>query len=1040
MFSKNWMKFFGLVSFVASTNYLCATTYVTSSEGDCGSGTLCEAITNINNGQSASPIEITDGITATLTTPVTISAPIIIGSNKPFVTRDFSVGSGNLTIANTVALTPEVIVSASSSITIDYTCNFILSGPNNWSQGPTFILDDASLLTFRYTATQGATQIVDVQLEINGTLVSILTDAIREENVPVHAIHSNITLQGPMTFDSPNTTLAFGSSEALSQTNFTFNCPLTNPSHWTDTDITSQTTLTITSSDFFPTTMETIVFGVEETTQQPTLVFALSSEDSYTSSVHISGRGTLSFQGGTIDLSGDLVNLELIEMQAGTVTLSGEIQPPADTVSIGMTGGTLTLSGNNSGNDLNIQIEGSDPQSKTLIIAGPISSNTGLNIVNTSLATIEFSENISTSPVVTVTGSDSTLIVNTSYTAALNLVLDQANVVISGDGTAEIPLITATSSSITGDLAGSSGLHLLNTAENPGTLTLNSVCTYTGSTVIGDGSHNSELIVATGAQIGDVSQNYPITINSQAALIDNGTVYCSTLTNNGTLQGRGTINGTSVQNYGTTAPGNSPGVLTIVGDFTAYAGSVIQIAVESEDAALLYVSQNLTLDGPTLEILPDLDSYFRPLTYSILYGKESITGSFGAIELDSVLFDPFVVYNANTVSLTLGSVAFGDLALSGNAGKVAKAFDVLIRERTDSTDLLVADLLFASKEEIASVLNELQPSIFTALSIAQENNAVKVQDALNFRFQPVLDGMHCLSMQNQESERTCTKKEKPWHAWAGGFGDNLHQKSTTYAASPQPGYQENMGGAITGIDYHFSKYFYAGILGAYTTSTIKWNSHAGKGTIDSAYGGLYFSAIGNIWYANASAIGGWSHYTTTRYLDLISQDYSAKEKHGGAQLLAHLDTGINLGWSWFTVRPFDSFDYVTQTQNSFTEHGAESFDLSVQKNNAILLRNELGLNFASCLCWGSSQWIVSPKISWVREVRIKGSEITASFVDTDTSFTVTGFFPNRNLLSPGVSVTGKMLDDLLVVTLYYNGQIRGGYEDHSYGGQVRFGF
>ncbi len=42
--------------------------------------------------------------------------------------------------------------------------------------------------------------------------------------------------------------------------------------------------------------------------------------------------------------------------------------------------------------------------------------------------------------------------------------------------------------------------------------------------------------------------------------------------------------------------------------------------------------------------------------------------------------------------------------------------------------------------------------------------------------------------------------------------------------------------------------------------------------------------------------------------------------------------------------------------------------------------------------------------------------------------------------TPGVSITGNMLNDLLTLTLYYNGEFKGNYSDHSYGGEIRFGF
>jgi uncharacterized protein with beta-barrel porin domain len=136
----------------------------------------------------------------------------------------------------------------------------------------------------------------------------------------------------------------------------------------------------------------------------------------------------------------------------------------------------------------------------------------------------------------------------------------------------------------------------------------------------------------------------------------------------------------------------------------------------------------------------------------------------------------------------------------------------------------------------------------------------------------------------------------------------------------------------------------------------------------------------------------------------------------------------------------DSFDYITQTENSYTETGVGSLDLSVKKSNMIMLRNELGLNFAGCFCFRASKWTVFPKISWVREVRVKEKTLTANFINTDDSFTVTGYFPDRSLVSPGVKLQGSMWDDLLTVSIYYNGQFNGQYSDHNYGAQVRVGF
>jgi hypothetical protein len=130
----------------------------------------------------------------------------------------------------------------------------------------------------------------------------------------------------------------------------------------------------------------------------------------------------------------------------------------------------------------------------------------------------------------------------------------------------------------------------------------------------------------------------------------------------------------------------------------------------------------------------------------------------------------------------------------------------------------------------------------------------------------------------------------------------------------------------------------------------------------------------------------------------------------------------------------------TQTENGYTESGAGYLDLSVKKNNCILLLNELGLNFAICLCKKAGKFIFSPKISWVREVRLHGATAVATFAEEDVYFTTTGYFPDRSLVSPGFSFTSLLYDDLLSIELYYDGKFKGNYSDHIYGGMIRFGF
>ena len=520
--------------------------------------------------------------------------------------------------------------------------------------------------------------------------------------------------------------------------------------------------------------------------------------------------------------------------------------------------------------------------------------------------------------------------------------------------------------------------------------------------------------------------------------------------NNGTLNlcEGGSIVG-SVGGAATTNVGCSLSTPVINGDFLAAPGAVVAFTLESGGISELTVTGDVTLEqNVTLQFKPSQGCYSNGREFSFLQVQGTFSGEFSSVDMGTLLLTPTISYTPHGAVLTVNRTPLANIVSGSNAWSVAKALDVVTEESLNAGDATlcnaIGEFMFASAKDISAFADQLQPALFKGLTISQENNMVKVQDALSYRMQDRLNQVHCTAVFTQQtkdqSANGCQKDEKRIHVWADGFGDILHQKKVYFAGSSQVGYQTKTGGVVTGVDGHFAKYFYVGVLGAYTASSTHYSQEAGKGSIDTGYGGLYFSALSDMFYANASVVGGWSHFTGHRNIYSVETTHRANNTHGGAQLLSHIDTGINLGWGSFTLRPFDSFDYIAQTEEGFTETGADLLSLKVQSSNAIMLRNELGLQFAGCFCMGSSRWTVAPKISWVREVRIKGSSYTAEFVGTEESFRVTGYFPDRSLVSPGLLISGMLLKDLLTVDLYCNGMFGEKFSDYNYGGQIRFGF
>lgn len=701
--------------------------------------------------------------------------------------------------------------------------------------------------------------------------------------------------------------------------------------------------------------------------------------------------------------------------------------------------------------------------------------------------------NVTTARSTTVTGTQTaTMLVNSG--ASLN----HGGTINLNGATLNINAAASTSSTLSGVLSGTGGILSLN---GPGTLTLsNSANSYTGGTIVQGGTllvsadgalgdSSGPLTISGGTlQVGatfssarSVFLSSTSSINTQGAdltlsgmisyngnttksgsgylviagpsshtgsgvftvdggtLIVNGTLGSNVAVNSGSiLEGTGTITGNVTVN-GTTSPGNSIGTLTVNGNYTQATGSTFENEIDPASTDLLVVNGNVTIqNGTTFLLSPAAGNYNPDTAYQVIVANGgTVTGTFSNITTSSPLVTGKLFYENSAVLLFVDLLRFQDIVTTGNAHAVAVALDTIFDSGSSDLDSIFVSLVALNNQQLNSALNQLHPAQYKAMTVVQQNNVVKVRDALGYRLQNILDSNYCTSLQkNCDNQKTCIEcnpGEKFVHIWADGFGDFLSQHHTLFAQSPQVGYNSRTGGAVTGIDFNFAKYLYVGALGAYTHSRVHWKQDHGKGDVNTGYAGIYASAIGKAIYANLVAIGGWNHYHAHRNIIYPGMNRTANGRHRGEQLDAHFDTGINIGKGALVLRPFDSFDFIVQKERGFKESGAGALNLSVKKKVSQMIRNELGVNLGTCLCFDKSKWIVDAKMSWVREIRLKGSKLQSEFIGTGVPFTVTGYFPDRNLWSPGLTITGKMLDDLLAVTAYYNGEYRSKYADNTVG-------
>jgi chondroitin AC lyase len=148
--------------------------------------------------------------------------------------------------------------------------------------------------------------------------------------------------------------------------------------------------------------------------------------------------------------------------------------------------------------------------------------------------------------------------------------------------------------------------------------------------------------------------------NTSSATLNGTMTVAGNLVQNGLLKGNATfIVSNGFTNAGTLAPGNSPGLMTVTGNFTNDAAGKLEIelsgaATAGSDYDLLVISGNAIIAG-TLDIIP-LDGFvlLANQEFTIIQAG-SISGSFTTVNWPAGVTGT-VIYNTNTVVIHITSV------------------------------------------------------------------------------------------------------------------------------------------------------------------------------------------------------------------------------------------------------------------------------------------------------------------------------------------------------------------------------------------------
>ena len=524
--------------------------------------------------------------------------------------------------------------------------------------------------------------------------------------------------------------------------------------------------------------------------------------------------------------------------------------------------------------------------------------------------------------------------------------------------------------------------------QGPGTLFLSAANGYTGSTTAQTGS----LIVPVGGSINTSSQ---VEVQLATLLVD-GTVTSPILVDfGGTLAGSGTVGNATVN--GIISPGNNS-ISTLHGSqFVLSSSSSYDVQVSDTTADKIAATTSVTINGGVLKLVPFGFTAPSVTSYTVITSP-SITVNTPLVLVNPLTRYPFqLVYDPTDVRLTLTAppTPFHVIVNSG----VARCFDELIADNpTDLADIIhILDVQTLS--QIAHSLNQMQPANFNNIAFAEENVAERIRQIYTNHF--------------FEQRVINCPEQQDWRLWVAPFIERAQQSGN----GSLPGYLEHFAGFSAAADYRIQKHWM--LTGGFSFASTEMHIPRARTEADFK---TYAATLGTAWtdsHAFADALFSYlyspieakrtMHFSVTT--EALTDTVNRTARHDGHsnQYLGHLGGGYDFKFkasefSTVNLYPFVNLDYIYIGQKGYTEHGAQSLDLEVQRKAYDLLRPEGGIGVGYKGCFKHVQALFDISVSYVGQFRFLGQNTKASFTPIDCTFNAEGLKPQNNLISPSVRV------------------------------------
>jgi outer membrane autotransporter protein len=496
------------------------------------------------------------------------------------------------------------------------------------------------------------------------------------------------------------------------------------------------------------------------------------------------------------------------------------------------------------------------------------------------------------------------------------------------------------------------------TVNQSGSTTFAGAITGSGSFTITGGG----VIELTGAN----TYTGPTTVGVGKLKVNGSVTSDVTVGASGALGGSGTIGGdVVVQSGGQVTPGNSPGTLTVAGDFTFTTGSTYQVEVlPTGEHDLIVVGGATTIQtGANVAVLAGgpASQYARLTQYGILTSAGGITGRFSGVTSDMAFLTPSLTYTANAVRLNLlrNDIRFASFATTPNQAQVAAAAEAL-GLGAPVYDALVTQNAAGSVQAYNALDGQIHADVSTVLA----GEAGRLREAILARSSASADV-------------------------AGGWGDVLAGWSHVDAGAGAAGLKVSGSGLVVGGDRMMGD-TRLGLAAAYGEGQARVSARGSRAESTGGQVAAYAATTFGPLRANLGGAYAWSSVDAERVAQFPGVVDRLKGKYDATvgQLFGQVSAPVALAAT--SVEPFVSASYLRVKSDDFSETGGFTA-LKVDGVTRELGVIDIGVKVKGEMGLGSAV-VLRPRgaVAWRMTTGDLAGETSNAFAGGTTRFVVSG--------------------------------------------------